>query len=276
MILSLRMARAAALVLTIAMTASATSTPLSADPIVVAVKNGDCAGAVDLVNRGAGSGDGEAAFLGGRMLDEGICVHQDAMAATPFFLRGATLGDRRALLEYGARLGVGQGVERSYEHAGDVCRIAGLDPQKQLTDYSLGYVCTLRGLASKFLRAKLPAGAFIPDSGSLIVEVNASSAQMSVVSTPHVVHEEPTTGSLRRRQRVDARGAIEDAWQRALNEAPKPDAARLESKAIQVQLDVDMSMDTRDVEVVRDPDHTLSPLPAWDMNPRSIIPHTGG
>ena len=98
------------------------------------------------------------------MLDEGICVKTNPVAAAHFYERAAGLGDKAAALDYArpksvwalAALGI-------YERAGDLCHDAGLNPEGKLSRYSLGYVCTVRAVAGKLLRTSLPRGAFLGD-----------------------------------------------------------------------------------------------------------------
>jgi hypothetical protein len=221
----------------------ASASPLSAHPIAAAVRHGDCEAAVEQINHLAASNDKQAAFLAGRMLDEGICVQRDPAAATHFFARSADLGDQSSSLEYAEKVGLGDGTEQSYEVAGRVCRSAGLDPQARVSAYALGYACTVRGVAGRLLRERLPAHAFQPDSGELLVDFNPAKAQMSIRAIPQVERDDPTVGSTLRRPRVDARRAIEEAWQNAVSTVPAPDSAQLVNQAIQLSLDVDMTLE---------------------------------
>jgi hypothetical protein len=240
---------------------NAAAEPLSDNPISIAVRRGDCRTAVDLVLRGVQANDGAAVYLGGRMLDTGVCVQQDLEAAGKFFERASVLGNKDSSLDYATKVGLGEGFEQSYQRAGEICRKTGLDPQQRLSDYSLGYACTLSGAAGRFLREHLPAHAFRPDGGPVLVEFNPASAEVSIRQIPEVVREtEPLTGSRIRKGRVDARRAIDDAWQKAVNTAPKPEAPRLTSQVAKLSLDVDMALDQRGDMAPGDPDHTLSRL----------------
>jgi hypothetical protein len=230
------------------LTTSASAAPLSAHPAAIAVKKGDCDAAIDQVKRGVASNDIQATFLGGRMLDEGICVQEDHAAAARFFELGARLGDQDASLEYAAKVGLGEGSEQSYQRAGEICRTAGFDPQARLSPYSLGYACTVGSVAGKILRVTLPAGSFRPGSGATLVEFSPASAEMHIRSTPQVAREsDAATGSNLGHHRVNAQRAIEDAWRKALDAVPKPDAARLEAQAIEVRLDIETALEAGQV-----------------------------
>lgn len=219
------------------------ATPASAHPIATAVQHGDCNKAVDLGNQAVSSKDGQAVFLLGRMLDEGICVKQDLETAAHYFAHGALLGDRDAALDYATKVGLGEGADQNYERAGQICRDAGVDPQNRLSAYALGYACTLRGVAGRMLRERLPADAFHP-GGTLLVDFKPASAAMSIRTIPQVEREEASTGSNLRRPKVDGRRVIEDAWQSASSVVPKPDAARLVDQPVELSLDVDMTLET--------------------------------
>jgi len=234
----------AVMVLGAGVTALVSAASLSAHPVVVAARKGDCDSAIDLVKDGVASNDNQAAFLGGRMLDEGVCVQRNSAAAAQFFERAAQLGDQNASLEYAAKIGLGEGSEQSYERAGEICRTAGFDPQARLSAYSLGYACTVRGVAGRILRETLPAGAFRPGSGAMLVEFNPASSQLRIRATPEVAREsQAVVGSNFAPHRVDARRAIEDAWHKALDAVPKPEAARLEDRATELSLDVDITFE---------------------------------
>lgn len=257
----------AALAVVASWAAPAGAAPLSSHPIALAVRHGDCNGAVDLANSAQTSNDGQAAFLIGRMLDEGICVKQDVVEAAHRFARGASLGDRGAALEYATKVGLGEGTEQSYERAGQICREAGFDPQSRLSTYALGYACTVRGVASRMLRERLPKGAFRQNTGALLVDFNPGSAAMSIRSTPQVGHEQSVqTGSSIRKPLVDAPHAIEDAWESAASVVPKPEAARLVNQPVELSLDVDTTLeDWRKVEQA-DANHDIRTLQDTDRH----------
>jgi hypothetical protein len=232
----------------LALTTPASATALSSHPVVVAVRHGDCVAAVKLVNSRVASNDEQTAFLAGRMLDEGICVKKDAVAAADFFARAADLGDKSAALDYAAKVGLGIGAEQSYARAGDLCRVTGLDPQTQLSRYSLGYACTVSGVAAALLREKLPRAAFQGSPAVVIVDFSPASAQMHIRATPHVRLGDATLGSNLRKSVIDAQQEVEKAWRDAVAAVPKPDATQLDSQVVQLALDVDTTLeDGRDV-----------------------------
>jgi hypothetical protein len=223
---------------------AASAASLESNPVAGAVKRGDCDAAIDLVKNGVASNDSQAVLLGGRMLDEGVCVVQNPGAAAQFFEIAAKLGDREAALEYAAKVGLGQGVEQSYEHAGELCRAAGVDSQGRLSGYSLGYACTVRSVAGRLLRVTLPAGAFRPGTGVAVVEFKPSDSTIRVLSTPQAEREsDARTGSNLRKPLVDARGKIEGAWRKALAEVPKPEAARLQDQPVELSLDAETALE---------------------------------
>lgn len=216
----------------------------SLTPLVVAVRHGDCVAAVKLVNSGASSNDDQTVFVAGRMLDEGLCVKKDPVAATQYFAHAADLGNRSARLDYAAKVGLGEGTGQSYEVAGDTCRTAGLDPQAKLSHYSLGYACTVLGVAGRLLRETLPQGAFLPGTGTALVEFNPVSAQeISIRATPKVGRSDRSTASYVTHPLVDAQKEIKKAWRDALAAVPKPDAARLDSEIVELAIDVDMTLE---------------------------------
>ena len=234
----------AAIVLGAWITTAASAASLASHPVVGAVKRGDCDAAIDLVKNGVASNDSRATLLGGRMLDEGVCVVQNPGAAAQFFQIAAKLGDQEAALEYAAKVGLGQGAEQSYEHAGELCRAAGLDPQAHLSGYSLGYACTLRSVAGRLLRVTLPAGAIRPGTGTAVVEFKPSDATIRVLSVPHVEREsDAPTGSYLRKPLVDARGMIERAWRKAMAAVPTPDATRLQDQPVELSLDAETALE---------------------------------
>lgn len=233
-----------AIVLGAWITTSASAASLSSHPVAGAVKRGDCDAAIDLVKNGIASNDPQAALLGGRMLDEGVCVVQNPEAAAKFFETAAKLGDKEAALEYAAKVGLGQGVEQSYEHAGELCRAAGFDLQARLSGYSLGYACTLRSVAGRLLRVTLPAGAFRPGTATPVIEFKPSDSTIRILSMPPVEREsDAQTGSLLGKHRVDSRRVIEGAWRKALAAVPKPDAGRLQDQSVELSLDAEMALE---------------------------------
>ena len=238
----------AAIALGLGLTTLASATALSSHPVVVAVRHGDCNAAVKLVNPTVRSNDDQTAFLAGRMLDEGICVKKDPVAATDFFARAADLGDKSAALDYATKVGLGTGTEQSYERAGDLCRITGLDPQARLSRYSLGYACTVSGVAAELLRENLPRAAFQGSPAAVIVDFSPASAEMHIRATPHVRLGDAPTGSTLRKPVVDANQEVEKAWRDAVAAVPKPDAKQLDNQVVELSLDVEMVLEnSRDV-----------------------------
>jgi len=233
--------RAAVACLFLAITVLASAASLSSDPIVLAVRHGDCSKAVALANAGVASGDNEATFLAGRMLDEGICMQKDPVQAADYFTHAVDRGDQNAMLDYAAKLGLGVGTDPSYERAGNICRSAGFDPQRRLSPYSLGYACTLTGIASRLLRESLPKGAF--HSGAIVVDFNPASGEMRIKTAPEVGRGDAPTGSSLRPPLIDAPRAINKSWGDAVAAAPKPDIAQLDNRSVELTLDVDMTLE---------------------------------
>jgi hypothetical protein len=229
---------------------SAATQSAASQSIVKAVRKGDCDKAVKQMNDAVSSSDASAYFLAGRLLDEGVCVKQDSAGATSYFKRAFELGDRASALDFGTKLGLGQGVEQSYEHAGEVCRAGGLDAQGKLSTYSLGYACTVRGVASTLVRDNAPRGAFM--GGVALVQFTPRSAAMQIRSLPQIARGAPLTGTTVGRPVIDGSAAIEKAWGDALAQVPKPDQTRLDGKSIDLPLDVEMTIesgkDTRRVD----------------------------
>jgi hypothetical protein len=213
--------------------------------LVKALNRGDCDNAVRLANTQTGSSDAQALFLVGRMVAEGVCVQPDVAAATPYFSHAATQGLAPAELEYGVQVGLGEGAVQSYEQAGELCQKGGLEGQAgEASRYSLGYVCTLRGLVSRRLRESLPRDAFVPRTGVARVSFNPASGLMQIRSTPRVnSQEDATTGTFIHHPLFDAQATIDKAWREAMVAVPKPDAARLENQSVEVTLDLDMTIE---------------------------------
>jgi hypothetical protein len=242
----------AVIVLAACSTAEASEKPYSVSPIAIAVRHGQCETASKLINPDVGSNDRQSAFVAGRLLDEGVCMQADPASAAHFFARAAELGDRNGTLEFAAKVGLGVGAEQDYQRAGELCRAAGVDPKGKLSTYSLGYACTVRGVAGKLLRQTLPTAAFTPAAGAAaLVEFTLPTRQIRIVSTPHVTRVDPDIGSLVKHPMVDADKEIDRAWRDALAAAPQPDAARLDNQAVELPLDVDMTL-----EVPREADRT--------------------
>ena len=247
-----------------AASAPAAATTLASNPVVVAVRHGDCVGAVKLVNLEGSSNDDQTAFLAGRMLDEGVCVQKDRNSATQFFARAADLGDKSATIDYGAKIGLGEGAEQSYERAGMLCRTGGLDPQAKLPTYALGYACTVSALAGELLRVSLPKGAFRANGGALVVAFAPASGSMTIKSTPQVGVAESGTGSNLRSPLINAPQEINKAWRDAVAAAPKPDPVHLDDETILLPIDVDMTLEVGREALNRN-DHTLGTLMLGDV-----------
>ena len=249
------------------MSAPAMSDTLASNPVVVAVRHGDCTGAAKLVNSEGMAIDERTAFVAGRMLDEGVCVVKDRVAAANYFSHAADLGYKPATLNYAAKLGLGEGAEQSYQRAGLVCRTGGLDPRAAYSTYSLGYACTLSALAGELLRTSLPKGAFRPNSGTLVVSFMPASAQMTIKSTPSVGMAEAGTGSNLRSALIDARQEINKAWRDALATAPKPDSAHLDDQAIELAIDVDMTLEVGREALTHIDSRNVGTLSRGDLRP---------
>jgi hypothetical protein len=235
---------AAVVVLAACATAAASDKPYSASPIAVAIKHGQCETASKLINTDVGSNDRQSAFLTGRLLDEGVCMQADPATAAHFFARAAELGDRNGVLEFAAKVGLGVGADQDYQRAGELCRAAGVDPKEKLSSYSLGYACTVRGVAGKLLRETLPTAAFTPAAGATAsVEFTVATRQIRILTTPHVTRVDPDIGSLVKHSMVDADKEIGRAWRDALTEVPQPDTSRLDSQAVELPVDVDMTLE---------------------------------
>lgn len=221
---------------------AAAGSPIS-QAIVRAIRKGDCDTAIRLANDNVPSGDARVDFVAGRMAEEGICVRRDSALASSYFARGSQLGSREAALEYGARIGLGQGTGQSYEHAGDVCHGAGLDPGDAATRYSLGYACTVSQLAAELVREQIPPGAFAARSPVARIEFTPASGTLTIRSLPAVTLADATTGSWLRHPVIDARVELERAWQSAVDSVPKPDPSRLDSRPIELALDLDTTLE---------------------------------
>jgi hypothetical protein len=227
--------------------ASAAAAPSASQPardLMRAVARDDCDAVARLANEGMQSNDAQAIFLIGRMIAEGVCVPPDGPTATPYFAHAAAQGLEAAEIEYGLQTGLGAGAEQSYERAGDLCQKGGLEHQGGGSSlYTLGYVCTIRGLASRRLRVSLPRGAVMPGRAAR-VSFNPVSGVMQIRTTPRVasVHD-TTTGTFVERPAFDAQATIDKAWRWAIDAAPKPDTARLDNAATELSLDLDMTIE---------------------------------
>lgn len=216
---------------------------LASDAIVVAVRRGDCAKAVQELNSEVNTPNQTALFIGGRMLDEGICMKKDSLEAAKYFERSTELGDANAALDYAAKIGLGVGTQQDYQRAGDACHKAGIDPKGQSSFYSLGYACTVRGVAGRLLRETLPKGAFHTPTAPAIVEFRPSTSEIRIRSAPEAERGEARAGSWVRAPLVNTRQAIERAWRDALGEVPKPEVASLGAEVVSLPLDLDMTLE---------------------------------
>ena len=246
--------------------ALAIDAPLSQNPAAMAVGRGECADALALVKRDIELNDAQSVFIAGRMIDEGLCMKRNSTLATTFFGHAARLGDAGAQLEYGAKIGLGEGVAQDYAGAGSQCRAAGLDPQKQLSDYALGYVCTVRALASRLLRETLPSNTFVKAAGARArLEFNPAAGQMSVKASSPIAEGEPSVASRIALPLVNIRKEVEKAWRKAVDQAAKPDAARLENQPVEVLLDLDLTMEQSSNAARRQVSEDIRPIQNWDV-----------
>jgi hypothetical protein len=230
------------LVMAGAILAAETASP--ANQLSSEVRRGDCKAAISSINPDPAANDREAAFITGRLLDEGICVQPDPANATHFFARAAELGDRGGVLDFGSKVGLGVGVEQDYQRAGELCRAAGLDAESHLSNYALGYACTLSGLTGKLLRSTLPTRAFQPAAGAVArVQFTPASGEIIVRVLPHVAAADTATGTRIPHPMIDAQHEIVKAWRDALSQVPRPDAARLDSQVVEIPIDVDMTLE---------------------------------
>ena len=224
--------------------AATASEPSSA--LVKAVIHGNCDTAARLANEGLKANDAQAIFLVGRMVAEGVCVQGDVAAATAYFSHAAADGLSAAQVEYGMQIGLGEGADQSYEHAGDLCQKGGLERPAGGSSslYSLGYACTLRGLVSRRLRESLPRGAFLHGTGVAQVSFNPASGAMQIRSLPRVAsRSDTTTGTFLPQPLFDAPSTINEAWKDALGDVPKPDPARLDNQSMDLTLDLDITIE---------------------------------
>lgn len=224
--------------------ASAATATLASHPIALAIRHGNCSKAIGDLNAEIGLKDAPTAlFVGGRMLDEGICVKQDRELATQFYARSMELGDATATLEYAAKIGLGEGEPQDYLRAGDLCHKAGLDPGGRLSFYSLGYACTMRGVVGRMLRETLPKGAFRIPTSPAVIEFSPGSSQMRIVSMPKAERAEARTGANIGVPLVNTQEVIEKSWRAALMAVPKPDPAKLGNESLEMTIDMDLTLE---------------------------------
>ena len=246
---------------------SARGESLSNYPVAVAVRNGDCKAAARLLNPVAVQNDKDTAFLGGRMLSEGICLEANPVGAAHFYAHAAELGDQRSKLEFATAIGRGEGADQSYEHAGEICRGAGIDPQSKLSPYDLGYACTVLGVAGKVLRTTLPQGAFVAGTGDASVRFNASTGEWKVLETPRVARGPAPLGSHMGKPLIDAEDEVSAAWKAALAKVPPPDHARLENVDVVLTLDLDMYLE-RGLDIAKSENAHFQPVFGATFVPR--------
>jgi len=210
---------------------------------MAAVQRGDCVSAIKLINPNVPMNDAQTAFLAGRMLVEQICISKNSAAATAFFSQAARSSDSKALLDLATQVGLGEGREQSYFEAGELCRSAGVDPGSRLSLYSLGYACTLQGVAGRLLRTSIPNGAFKTGTEPVVIEFTPASASFRIRSVPEVRRASAATGSLFGAPLVDGLRAIGSAWKSAEAAVPKADASRLGSERIDLTIDTDCTLE---------------------------------
>lgn len=251
---------------------------LPSHPISAAVRAGDCTRAVTLVRKGVSDHDVTAIFLGGRMIDEGICVKPDPEGAVAFFKAASEQGLAGASFEYAAKVGLGQGGEQNYEQAGHLCRAAGLDPQAQVSDYTLGYVCTLNALAGRRLRLSLPPETFKADGTALSIGYDAATAKLEILSAPGVRRErDAPTGYNLAKRKIDTGVLIPSIWSKAVNQAPPPDKSRLDAREVVVSMDFDAFLEVGYGVEAKSEDGSpgLSSSLQWNWAPMGMPKATG-
>jgi hypothetical protein len=210
----------------------------SDEEIVQALRRGDCNAAVQLANSAVKANEAKSIFVVGRMVDEGVCTRGDGASATPYFARAAALGFHPAALDQAVQTGLGEGVVQSYARAGELCQMGGLPVPAGTSAYALGYICTVRGVASRLLRRSL-----VQDSGTVRLSFNPASGALRIESAPRVSSAQTHTGTYLRTPQTEGRRVVELTWRRALSAVPKPDAAQLPDEAFDVTLDLDETIE---------------------------------
>lgn len=242
-----------------------TETPFAQNAVAVAVAHGNCTDAVTLAKRDVDADASQSVFVAGRMLDEGLCVEKNAIAASRFYGHAAEKGEQAAVLDYAAKIGLGEGVTQDYGDAGKRCRSAGLDAQNHVSDYSLGYVCTLRGLTSRLLRESLPADTFQTTTGARArLEFNPANGQLFVRASSRLTTTEPAVGSRIGLPLVNIQQVVEKAWHKAQDTASKPAASRLDDQLIEVTLDLDLTLEQSSNARQHKAPESIRPLEGWD------------
>lgn len=211
---------------------------------VEALGRRDCADSVDALNKGINAGDAESLYWAGRLLDRGTCVKTDHTKAASYFAAAAKKGNNAALMEFGALVGLGETGEQSYKDAGDLFRAAGLDSDRHVGAYTLGYAGTLRRIAEQRAFDLLPSDLLnLGAGGTVFVEYRAASGDLQVRPGPQfAMRADPPTGTNIRHARLDVVHVVKDAWQQALAATPKPDRAQLEDAPVSMSLDLHVDL----------------------------------
>lgn len=215
---------------------------LARNPIVRAVRRGNCAAAIKLIHPRVSANDAQTAFVAGRMADEGICVQHDAKAAADFLAFATAAGDRDAALEYAALVGLGTGVTQSYAQAAQLCEAAGV-AQDSVSNDALGYACTIAGLTAKLLRQSLPAGALRAGPQEAQVQFDMAQGRMQIRATPPVQLGEPAIGSQIAHPLVDLPAALRSAWDQAADRVPRPEVSQAAHGSVELPIDLDMTLE---------------------------------
>jgi hypothetical protein len=232
------------------------------NPIIAALRRGDCDKAVKALDAALGAPDDAAyaLFIGGRLLDEGICVKKDPVKAADYFAHSATLGNPAAQLDHAAKIGLGEGTAADYVSAGFECHKGGLDPTGLVSFYSLGYACTVRAVAGRLLRLSLPAGAFQLPTRPAVVEFNPVTSELRITSAPRALAGSVATGLSITEAALDTHQAIQKAWRDALTQVPKPDEKSLTTDLVQLSIDMDRTVESAlDSAVTFREAHTMLP-----------------
>lgn len=206
-----------------------------------ALRRSDCQVAIDNLNKGITAKEADAFFWAGRFLDTGACVGRDKPQAAEMFNAAVILGNERARIELGGKIGLGVGFPQSYEKAGEIFRSAGIDGQKRSNLYSLGYAGTLRAAAADDMFARLPSDLVQAGfSGEIFVDFQPASGKINVRLGPQfAMRVDSRTGSNLRRSRVEVLDVVEEAWSDAMKVVPKPDAGRLDNEVVTIPITID-------------------------------------
>jgi hypothetical protein len=232
------------------------------NPIITALRRGDCEKVVKALNAAIGTPDDAAyaLFLGGRLLDEGICVKKDPVKAADYFAHSATLGNLTAQLDHAAKIGLGEGAPADYVSAGFECHKGGMDPAGMVSFYSLGYACTVRAVAGRLLRLSLPPGAFQLPTRPAVVEFNPVTSELHITSAPRALAGSVAAGLSITEAAFDTNQAIQKAWRDALTQVPKPDDKSLTPDLVPLSIDMDRTVESAiDSAVTFREAHTMLP-----------------